>query len=381
MKIENEKLQLQPLQLSPSHEGGTLTILNSHKSYRLNSLHYSYTDVLRNAGTIEGLVQFFLGQGWLVSFRELFNLLQFLVSEKILLNPSFHDYFLKTSPQELHFPSSNFDKKLGNSTTLKIQDLAFFRSLDPQLANYLLQKTERFQVPAQVTLTRSGQLDRDLYVLLKGQAAIYKVLDEKRRQMISVLGAGAIFGEVGFLLNQPRTADVITLEPCEILRIHHLPDFDQIIKTEKAKSLQQRFWILQALHSSPFFRDLPADSLDALIFSGRLCQLPENQVLFREGQSGNTCYIIIQGNVVISQNGKNINAQGQGTCFGEISLLVSQGKRTATVTSQQDSILLEIHQNDFYKVLSQNLLLAKEIETLAAQRLVNDTKRRQMKTN
>lgn len=381
MRIETERLQLQALHLSPSHDGGTLTLLSGHKNYRLNSLHYSYADVLRNSGTIEGLVQFFLGQGWLVSFRELFNLLQFLVSEKILMNLSFQDYFLNTSPHEGPYHTAAIWTKSDRTTNLNIrtfldlQTLPFFRSLEPQLANYLLQKVERFQVPANAALTRSGYRDRELYVILKGQTAVYRVLDEKRRQMLSVLGPGSIFGEGGFLLNQPRSADVITLVPSEILRIHHLPEYDHFIKTEKAQQLQQRFWALQALHSSPFFKDLPVDSLDALIFSGRLCQLPANQILFREGQNGNTCYIIIQGNVVISQNGRNINTQGQGTSFGEISLLVSQGKRTATVTSQQDTILLEIRQNDFYRVLSQNLILAKEIETLANQRLENDLKR------
>lgn len=380
MKIEREKIQLQAFQLSPSSEGGTLTLLASRKSYRLTGLQYSYMDILRNSGTIEGLVHFFLGQGWLVSFRELFNLLQFLISENILLNPSFQEYFLRTSPQELPVQATNFEKKSDISINLKTQDLPFFRSLEPQLAGYLLQKTDRIQVPANMALIRSGQKDRDLFLILKGQAAVYRILDEKKRQLLSLLGPGSIFGEVGFLLNQARSADVITRVPSEILRVHHLPEFDHFIKTERAQTLQQRFWVLQALHSSPFFKDLPSESLDGLIFSGRVCHLPANQILFREGQIGNTCYIIVQGNVVISQNGKNINTQGQGTCFGEISLLVSQGHRTATVVSQQETLLLEIHQNDFYRVLSQNLILAKEIETLAAQRLENDAKRRFLKS-
>jgi CRP-like cAMP-binding protein len=54
---------------------------------------------------------------------------------------------------------------------------------------------------------------------------------------------------------------------------------------------------------------------------------------------------------------------------------MSGGQRTATVITQRDSILLEINQQNFYKVLSQNLLLAKEIESLAAHRLTNDSLR------
>ncbi|MEK2645006.1 cyclic nucleotide-binding domain-containing protein [Bdellovibrio sp. BCCA] len=375
MKIESEKVQLQGFQLSPQGDGGTLTVLETRKSFRLSSLQYSYLDVLRNSGSIEGLVKFFLGQGWLVSFRELYGLLQFLVSEGLLVNPSFREYFNKAEAQEIKYQNSAFDKKIQHGTKVLPRDLPFFRSLEPQLANYLLQKAERFQVPAQMRLTQSGMMDRDLYIILQGQAAIYRVLDARRRQMVSVLGSGSIFGERGFLLNQPRSADVITTLPSEVLRIQHLPEFDQLIKSEKAQSLQHRFWVLQALQSSPFFKDLPTDSLDSLIFTGRLCQAPAHQMLFQEGQPGNTCYILIQGNVVISQRGRNINVLGQGSAFGEISLLMSGGQRTATVTTQQNSVLLEIHQNDFYRVLSQNLLLAKEIETLAAERLANDAKR------
>lgn len=376
MKIEKEKVQLQELQLLPANQGGTLSVLATRRNYQLNGLQYSYLDVLKTGGSIEGLVQFFLGQGWLVSFRELFTLLQFLVRENILLNSSFREYFAQSEIQPIAFKNSSFEKGHPGAQGIQPENLPFFRTLDPQLAHFLLQKAEAYQVMAQVRLTQSGKSDRDLYILLSGEAAIYRVLDEKRRQMISVLGAGSIFGERGFLLNQSRSADVITTKPSNILRIRHLPEFDQLIKSDKAQSLQHRFWVLQALQSSPFFRDLPTDSLDNLIFTGRLCQAPAHHVLFQEGQAGNTCYILIQGNALVSQGGRNINVLNQGSCFGEISLLMSGGLRTATVTTQQDSILLEIHQNDFYRVLGQNLFLAKEIESLAAQRLANDAARR-----
>ncbi|HEY1078644.1 MAG TPA: cyclic nucleotide-binding domain-containing protein [Bdellovibrio sp.] len=375
MKIEKERLQLQTLQLTPSTDGGSLLVLETRRSFRLNSLQYSYLDVLRNAGSIEGLVQFYLGQGWLVSFRELYTLLQFLLQEGILLNTSFRAYFKNAAAEEISFKNMSGATGGGSFKGALPKDLPFFRSLDPQLAAYLLQKAEVVQVPAQTRITQAGARDRDLYILLKGQAAIYRVLDEKRRQMISVLEAGSIFGERGFLLNQARSADVISTTPCELLRVRHLPEFDQLIQSDKAQSLQHRFWVLQALQSSPFFKDLPTDSLDSLIFSGRLCQAPAHQVLFQEGHPGNTCYVLIQGNVVISQKGKNINVLGQGSTFGEISLLMSGGKRTATVTTQRDSVLLEIHQQNFYQVLAQNLILAKEIETLAVQRLHNDSQR------
>lgn len=374
MKIEKEQVQLKPLQHHPQQYGGVIKILGTNKTYQLHGLQYSYFEVLQNAGSIEGVINFFMGQGWLISFRELWTLLDFLVAEDILLNPSIRSYFSKKEVSGVHFQHS-LTFSPGQTKIPSSSALPFFRSLEPQLAQYLLQQAECLKVPAGVRLIQSGNTDRDLYIILQGSAAVYKVYDEKRRQLVSSLGSGAICGERGFLLNQARTADVVTTSACEVLRVKHLPDFDQLIKSDKAQSLQHRFWVLQALQSSNFFKDFPGDSLDSLIFSGKLCQAPANKILFQEGQPGTTCYILVQGNVVISQKGQNINVLNQGSCFGEISLLMSSGKRTATIKTQQDSILLEIQQQDFYRILSQNLFLAKELENLAAQRLINDQKR------
>lgn len=376
MKIEKEKIQLKPLQASPHAHGGTVLLPSGQGRFDLNPLQFSYLQVLKNGATsIEDLVQFFLGQGWLVSFRELFALIQFLANEKLILNKSIIEYLQKHHSDEAPLVFSSLEVMKGSQVKPNPAELPFFRSLEPRLAEYLLQQTEKFIVPPNIRLTHSGTVSRDMFVLLKGSAAIYKVISESRRQMVATLGSGTLFGERGFLLNQPRNADVVTTAPSEVLRIRHLPEFDQLIKSDKAQTLQHRFWVMQALLSSPFFKDLPTDSLDSLIFTGKLCQAKANQVLFQEGQAGNTCYIVVQGSVVISKNGQAINVMNQGACFGEISLLVSGGVRTATVTTQRECILLEIHQNDFYKMLSQNLLLAKEIETLAMQRLSHDQQR------
>lgn len=376
MKIEKEKLRFTNFTLTSADQGGLITLGSSQESFKLTPLQYSYLDVLKNNLSLEDLVQFFLGQGWLVNFRELYALMQFLVVKNIILNPEVLEYFKQTHSNDLPIIFSSLDMMTGTAvTSINPAELPFFRSLEPAVAKYLLQDVERFQVPAQIRLTHAGQTDRDLFILLKGQASIYKVLDKNHRQMVATLGSGALFGERGFLLNQPRNADIITSAPSEILRIRHRPEFDTFIKTDKAQSLQHRFWVMQALLSSEFFKELPSDTLDALVFSGRLVQAPAHQTLFQEGQPGNTCYILVQGAAVVSKQGRTINVMKQGACFGEISLLASGGVRTASVTTQLDSILLEIQQNNFYKILSQNLILAKEIETLAAARLQRDATR------
>jgi CRP-like cAMP-binding protein len=55
----------------------------------------------------------------------------------------------------------------------------------------------------------------------------------------------------------------------------------------------------------------------------------------------------------------------QGDCFGEMALMVSAGKRTASVIAESDGYVLEIKRQQFYKMLAENLLLACEFEKIA----------------
>jgi CRP-like cAMP-binding protein len=381
VKAEKETIQLDAFELTPLPQGGgALLVKRSHQRFQLSPLQFSYFQVLERGVSIESLVDFFLKQGWLVSFRELFSLVKFLIDQGLILNPTLKDYFSHAEPQE----KSLFEKVWGKiaatetastSSATPLKELPFFRSLAPDLANYLLQKVSKLSVPAQIRIIHSGARDRDLYILTKGKVGVYKTLPDNRRQLVAQLGAGSLFGERGFLLGQARTADIVTLEPCEVLKVSHLPEFDNYIKNDRAQQLQHRFIALQALSSSDFFKDMPSDTLDSLIFQGQLVQAKANMTLFGEGQAGNTCYILLQGSVLISQKGKVINVLNQGSCFGEISLLMNGGIRTATVTTQNDSVFLELNQNAFYKILGQNLILAKEIETLAATRLQKDHQR------
>lgn len=376
MNLEKEKVQFKEFQLSPTATGGVLAVMESQRHFNISSLQYSYLEILRTGQSVDELVQFYLQQGWLVSFRELHGLLKFMTLEGLILNNSYRFYFCQNSGTD---GVQNADSNNTRAISVAVDKLPFFRSLQPELAQHLLQHAERLEVPAHTLLVKTGNRDRDLFVLLRGQASIYESGDHKHRQLKALLHPGSLFGERGFLLNQARRADILTTTPCEVLKIPHQPDFDQLINTQKAQTLQHRFWVLHAMAASSFFRDLPGESLDHLIFSGRLCQAKAHQFLFQEGERGNTCFVLVQGSVVVSQKSQNIAVLGQGACFGEVSLMMSGGIRTAGVKTQQDSIFLEVQQRDFYRVLAQNLRLAKDIEVLAAQRLQNDTQRRSTK--
>ncbi len=366
MKIEKELLQFkQDFQLS---------------SLRLSELQTQYLTVLTNQSSIESTVVYFLNQGWLVSFKELYSLVEKLVQEKIILNANILSYFQNTPSLTSSLTSETTEsiKKYDSFDKEALKKLPFFRSLDSALVDLLLQNARHIQVPIRGYVCRAGEKTREMYILLDGQAGVYRPLSGGRHQMIASLAEGSLFGEAGFFLGTQRSASIIALKKSDFLEIPYSPEiFDGHIDKNKVHALQMRFWVQHALQKSEFFKNIPTDCLDALGFSGRVVKVAADQVLFRKGDIGQTAYIVIQGSLIASQNGQNIRVLNQGALFGEISLLVSQGKRTADVQSQNECLLLEIHQNDFYRLLSQNLFLAKELEILAYERILSDSIRAQ----
>jgi len=209
-------------------------------------------------------------------------------------------------------------------------------------------------------------------VLLSGQAAIYKPTAQ-HRQFIAILSELSVFGEASFFLAAKRSADILAVKKSDVLKVPYQADvLGQFLKKNKAQSLQQRFWVQHALLHSDLFKNFPSDCMDALTFSGKIIEMKDQQLLFKQGDLSLTAYIVIQGSLSVQQNGATINVLPQGSFLGEISLMISGGRRTACVYSQHNTILLEIHKNEFYTLLSQNLFLAKEIQTLAAKRVKDD---------
>ena len=108
------------------------------------------------------------------------------------------------------------------------------------------------------------------------------------------------------------------------------------------------------LRKIPLFAELANDDLESLCQIVREYHLPEGDVLFEEGDSGDIAYIIRSGEVdivKISQNREILLAKrGPGEVFGEIAL-VFDSPRTATVRARTETELVGIGREDLRKLL------------------------------
>ncbi len=78
---------------------------------------------------------------------------------------------------------------------------------------------------------------------------------------------------------------------------------------------------------------------------------PADSVIFREGDYGDTLFIIVDGSVQITRRGESLAVLGTRDHFGEMSILDGE-PRSATATAVNDCLLLKISQEDFHDILS-----------------------------
>ena len=344
-----------------------------HRQFNITPLQVQYLDRLKQGQTVEQLVLDFLSHGLLVRFGELYDLMQLLAEHKLIMNVVWKE-LLSSHESDADQIELNLSKQ--KITADDLAQFPFFHGLDAKLLTLFAAHAERYDCPTNTRLCTQGQNTRDLFALSSGQASVFRnEQSPPSRRLLTKLSVPAVFGEGGFLLGRPRSADVVTTSPCQIVRIRHQAEFDRFIRADEASQMYRRFWVLHAFANSMLFQKLPLEAWDDLALLGQFHKLSRDQLVFNEGSPGTSFFIVVQGRVSAWQQGKKINTMEQGSCFGEIALFASRGVRTASVKTDLDSLLVEISPQQFYPLLARQLLLAKELEQLAYQRLQADAVR------
>jgi MFS family permease len=125
---------------------------------------------------------------------------------------------------------------------------------------------------------------------------------------------------------------------------------------------------LRLLTSIPIFAPLPGTAKEHL--AGRLIPLrvDPGTVVVREGDPGERFYIVAEGELDVSENGRPISTLETGDYFGEIAL-VRNMPRTATVTARTPVVLYALERDDFLAAVTGHPPSAQAAETVVSARL------------
>ena len=127
-----------------------------------------------------------------------------------------------------------------------------------------------------------------------------------------------------------------------------------------------------------FFKNFPESELWEVVSISKWREFPADAPLIKEGDEGDSFFIIAEGNVKVTRNQKLLNILAAGDCVGEMSYLASRaGPRSATVTTASRCVLMKIPAADLQvasdscRALFDRMFLATLVERLqsANQRL------------
>jgi serine/threonine protein kinase len=97
------------------------------------------------------------------------------------------------------------------------------------------------------------------------------------------------------------------------------------------------------LRGMPFFMNFGDVALWEVVRIGTWNAMAANTVIIREGENGDSFYLLIDGEVAVTLLGKQITTIKPGGCFGELLYFADRGeRRTTTITSLGQITVMEI---------------------------------------
>ncbi len=102
-----------------------------------------------------------------------------------------------------------------------LQRIDFFENFDDHELRQLLEVTKWLKVQKGEFIIKENTRERAFYILVKGEVSVVKTLDKdsNRAVELTILKAGACFGEMSLVMDVKRTAGVITKRECFLLLV------------------------------------------------------------------------------------------------------------------------------------------------------------------
>ena len=220
---------------------------------------------------------------------------------------------------------------------------------------------------------------RKMYLLLEGEVNLIAA-----NRLIAVVKAGEIFGEMAAISDSPRAATAVAKTACRLIAMDD-KGFSAALKAKPDFALTLLGMMINRLRGMLARVQSPASLIEAkkesrVFDKGLLAALakglgPTNtaryekgRTIMTEGQAGAMMYVVQEGRVAVSIQGRVVERVGVGGAFGEMAL-VDQSPRAATAMAEIDSILLTLNRAVFLQLVKTQPEFGVALLSAAAERV------------
>jgi len=149
-----------------------------------------------------------------------------------------------------------------------LRTLPMFETLSNERLTKIASFASMRHVPRHAVVLQAGDRTDNIYLILNGELKV-QISDEDGREVIlSMLAAGEMFGEMGVIDDHPRSATVISTEPCDLVVIAK-EDFKNCLAENFEVSLYIIFSLVKRLREA----DRKIESLALVDVYGRVARL------------------------------------------------------------------------------------------------------------
>ena len=156
----------------------------------------------------------------------------------------------------------------ANVSNLLLHNVPLFAGLDEAQLSVLANVVTRKSFGRNARIIGAGDPTDSLYIIIDGRVKVLMSDEQGREVILSVLGRGEFFGEMGLLDDSPRSATVVALEPCELLGISKI-DF----KRSLAENFDLSLMVMRGLVKRLREADRKIGSLALMDVYGRVARL------------------------------------------------------------------------------------------------------------
>ena len=266
---------------------------------------------------------------------------------------------------------------------------AMFQQADRVIVEALVQTMEKLPVQKDQHIIQQGQAsDGSMYIVASGT---FECVDEVTGEVKKVLKSSELFGEIAPEFGTKRALTVkASSNDATVWRLPYRDFIDGIKSKTDAfdaslvtaienNPVYASYFAMKertdVFRKCPFFKPLQDRDFEEIVRGAELRLLAKGEVLFKQGDEGDTMYVVKEGSIdIVSEKSKQIlKTCKKGDSFGELAIFFSESnQRQASAVAAESCQLWEVKRDLLFNAAQESDLSE---QALSAYREVYKDKR------